>query len=182
MTNENDSSYFHKFHGYEYENDYCDRVCVKLLIYPGAMSPFEVSNLLGVQPTDHVAIGEERHTAMGHVRIGKVNGWFLSSESFVKSTDMNCHIDWLTEKLKNCFQTFKQLQETDGVKMYVACIWWVNVDGGGPILRPKQMRDLADLNLECAFDFQYYGIEEEGRIPGLIHQLYEKDVIRNEIL
>jgi len=179
MTNENDSSYFHKLHGYEYEDEYCDRACVELLIYPGEKSPFEITRLLGIQPTEHVAIGEERRSiTTGRVRIGKVNGWFLSSETFVQSTDMNRHIDWLTEELKKCFQAFKQLQKTDGVKMYVTCIWWVNVDGGGPILRPKQMRDLADLNLECAFDFQYYGIE--GRIPGLINQLCEENGIGSD--
>jgi len=169
MTDENDSS---NLNALEYKEEYGDRVCVELLIYPGTISPFEVTSLLQIQPTDYVAIGEERRNAVtGTVRIDKVNGWFLSSESFVQSTDMNRHIDWLTEKLKKSFRALEQLQDTEGVKMYVACKWWVDVDGGGPMLSSKQMRDLAGLNLECAFDFQYYGVE--GRIPGIINQLYE---------
>ena len=169
-----DSSYFHSLG--RYEDEYCDKVCIELIIYPGGMCPLDVTNLLGIQPTNYMAISEERRNIETESsRYKKVNIWHLSSESFIQSTDINRHIDWLTEKLKNCFQALEQLQNTDGINMYVVCTWWVNIDGGGPILRPKQMRDLADLNLKCAFDFQYYGIEK--RIPGLINQSNEEGVI-----
>lgn len=168
MTDDNDSSYSNA-NGEYYEEEYCDRVCAELCIYSGEMSPFEVTRILGIQPTDtdYAVDGDEQRiitTLIGTV--SKPNAWFLSSESFIKSTNMRRHIDWLTEKLKNCSHALKQLQETDGIKMYVACIWWVNLDGGGPILRPKQMRDLADLNLKCAFDFQFCSAEINGYIPG----------------
>lgn len=167
MADENDNLCFNTCE--EYEDEFEDRIYVELRIYPGVISSFDVTRLLGIQPTDYVEIGEERRSiTTGLTRIGEINGWFLSSRSFVQSRDMNRHIDWLTEKLNNCDQALKQLQKTDGVKMYVTCKWWVEVDGGGPILLPKQMRDLADLNLECSFDFQYYGIED--RIPGVILQ------------
>lgn len=152
------SSYFNPI---DDADESCDRTCAKLLIYSGAMKPSEVTDLLGIQPTDYVAIGEERSShSTGRTRIGKVNGWFLSSESHVDSKDLRRHVDWLIEKLQGHSESLKKLQARDGIRMTVSCIWWSKYGGGGPTLWPKQMRDLVKLNLECSFDFQYYGGED----------------------
>jgi len=140
----------------------CDRTCAELRIYSVTIKASEVTGMMGIQPTDYEAVGEERSSATtGRVRIGKVNGWFLSSEPFVKSKDLRRHLDWLYEKLEPHSEYIKLLQAKSGVKMLVHCVWWSKFGGGGPTLWPKQMRNLADLNLECSFDFQYYGEGEE---------------------
>jgi hypothetical protein len=40
--------------------------------------------------------------------------------------------------------------------MSVNCVWWSKEGGGGPTLWPAQMRSLAELNLECSFEFADY--------------------------
>ena len=47
----------------------------------------------------------------------------------------------------------------------VTCIWWSAEGDGGPTLDPSQMRILAALNLECAFEFAYFGPEESAGKP-----------------
>jgi hypothetical protein len=144
------------------DDETCDRTCAELRIYSGVMKASEVTSLMGIQPTGYEAVGEERSSATtGRIRIGKVNGWFLSSEPFAKSKDLRRHLDWLYEKLEPHSEDIKLLQAKNGIKMLVHCIWWAKYGGGGPTLWPKQMRNLADLNLECSFDFQYYGESEE---------------------
>jgi hypothetical protein len=44
--------------------------------------------------------------------------------------------------------------------MNVNCVWWSRYGDGGPTLWPEQMLRLAQLNLECSFEFAYY--EDDG--------------------
>ena len=126
-------------------------------IYTGDMKPSEVTEILGIKPTEWV---EKGLPIVGIKAIGKINGWFLSSESFVDSKDLRRHLDWLTAKLASSVDGLRKLQKTKDVQMSVNCIWWSRYGGGGPTLWPEQMRNLAELNLECSFDFAFYGSEE----------------------
>jgi hypothetical protein len=79
----------------------CERTCAKLLIYPGEMHPSRVTELLGVSPTRQVVAGEvSPPISSGLRRVGKINGWFLSSEEHVESKDVRRHLDWLLAKLQ----------------------------------------------------------------------------------
>ena len=55
------------------------------------------------------------------------------------------------------------LQEMEGVRMGVDCIWWSAYGDGGPTLWPEQMHLLADLNLECSFSVSFFGDDEEEK-------------------
>jgi hypothetical protein len=136
----------------------CERTCAVLRIYSGKTKPIEVTRLLGIEPTSYVAEGEPKPIRdTGRVRIGQVNGWFLSSESKVESKDLRRHLDWLLETLISHLDALQALQMREGIRMNVNCIWWSRYGGGGPVLWPQQMSGLALLNLECSFDFQFYG-------------------------
>jgi len=152
-------SYFTPLNDFE-EN--CERTLATLRIYPGEMTPLEVTEVIGLTPTSSVVKGE-RITAdtPGQFRTGKLNGWFLSSEGFVDSKYLRRHLDWLLTKLEGCANGLKELQRRSGVRMCVYCIWWSRYGGGGPNLWPAQMRSLAALDLECCFDFQYYGVKRD---------------------
>jgi hypothetical protein len=97
------------------------------------------------------------------VRVPKLNVWSLSSEGKVSSKDLRDHLDWLLNVLEGGRDGLARLQEMPDVRMNVLCVWWASEGGGGPVLWPDQMRRLAALNLECAFDFQYYGDDVEKR-------------------
>jgi hypothetical protein len=79
----------------------CERTLAVLRVYPGKITTPEVTELLGVSPTSSVAKGEHIATKVpGEFRVGNLNGWFLSSESFVESRDLRRHLDWLLDKVE----------------------------------------------------------------------------------
>lgn len=143
-------------------NEDVERTCAELLIYHDTLHPDAVTELLGIAPTKKVAVGEPgKPNSRGRVVVGKVNGWFLSSEGTVDSKDLRRHLDWLITRLRPCAENLRSLQETQGVRMYVFCPWWTRSGGGGPTLWPEQMRGLAELNLECTVSFADYSEGEK---------------------
>ncbi len=142
----------------------CERTLATLRIYPGEINIQEVTEALGISPTSSVTKSERIPTHVpGQFRTGKLNGWFLSSEGLVESKDLRSHLDWLLVKLEARAAGLNMLQRRPGVRMCVYCIWWSRHGGGGPSLWPEQMRKPAALDLECTFDFQYYGDDQEGQ-------------------
>ncbi len=138
----------------------CERTCAVLRIYSGQLHPAEVTARLDLQPSSTVATGEASPpNSLGHVRVGKLNGWFLSSEENVTSMDLRDHLDWLLTRLISHAQALHDLQDESGVTMSVNCPWWSR-GMGGPTLWPEQMQQLTELNLEISFDFAYYGDPE----------------------
>jgi len=141
------------------DDDYgsCERTCAVLRVYSGEIAPADVTTLLGILPTSSIGIGERKGpNSLGMCRVGKLNGWFLSSESAVESKDLRRHLDWLVLQLEARADALHALQEKTGVRMSVNCVWWSKGGGGGPTLWPAQMRSLVGLNLECSFDFADY--------------------------
>jgi hypothetical protein len=137
--------------------DTCERTCAELRIYSGDMHPSTVTMRLGLEPTSVVAKGEASPpNSLGRTRLGTLNGWFLSSESFISSTDVRHHIDWLLGNLMQKRDALQVLQDDPGIKMGIVCPWWSQYGDGGPTLWPEQMRGMAELNLECSFSFADY--------------------------
>ena len=139
----------------------CLETRAELLIYPGTVSPHEVTALLGVEPTKVNITGEEVVNRLGRRRVVAINGWFLSSEQSVISLDIRRHIDWLLGKISPLAEGLAALQAITGVTMTVQCAWYSRSGHGGPTLWPEQMRALADLNLECGFDIYFLFDDEE---------------------
>lgn len=142
----------------------CERTCAVLRVYPATMHPSLVSEMLGIKPTRQVVVGEPSPiNSLGLSHIGKLNAWFLSSEDNVESKDTRRHLDWLIAKLQPSSNALRELQKKAGIRMSVDCIWWARFGGGGPTLWPEQMRALADLNLECSFDFSDYSDTDDDQ-------------------
>lgn len=85
-----------------------------------------------------------------------MNGWFLSSEDYVKSLDVRRHLDWLLMRLTPKREELLSIQHEPGMRMAVICVWHSRSGTGGPVLWPEQMSQLADLNLECGFDIYFF--------------------------
>ena len=144
---------------HEYES--CDETRTTLRIYPKRLSHEEITALLRVQPSEAHNAGDQIPTIKGTMRTAGITYWLLSSEDHVSSKDMRAHLDWLIGQLEPAAEQLRQLQSSPGIKMSVSCVWWSRYGGGGPTLWPEQMRKLAEFNLECGFDFAFYGEDEE---------------------
>ncbi|HXM23923.1 MAG TPA: DUF4279 domain-containing protein [Terriglobales bacterium] len=141
-------------------DDSCERTCAQLLVYSDDLHPSAVTDLLGISPTKYAARGEKSPpNSLGLAPIGRVNGWFLSSEEHVQSKDLRRHLNWLIGQLQPRASALRQLQAKPRVRMYVSCPWWSNDGGGGVSLWPEQMLALAALNLECTIVFADYSDE-----------------------
>lgn len=142
----------------EYET--CEYTKVSLFVYPGDVSPHDVSLMLGIEPSKvHVRGEEVTGKLFGRTRVIKVNGWFLESEGKVASLDVRHHLDWLLPPLFRKKKELLQLQSVPGLKMGINCIWYSRFGHGGPTLWPEQMLTLAELNLECSFDVYFHADE-----------------------
>jgi hypothetical protein len=119
----------------------------------------DVTELLGVEPSEANDAGALLENSRGRVRKVPRTGWFLSSAGHVSSRDLRDHLDWLIEKLSGVRPGLQKLQEAEGVKMSVSCVWWSVSGHGGPVLWPEQMEALGRYNLECAFDV-YFDTDE----------------------
>jgi hypothetical protein len=144
-------------HQTPYDDSYatCESTYAKLLIYPGDTDPHIVSDRLGLQPSRINRVGETRTNSLGRTRTITVNGWFLSSEGEVCSKDTRRHLDWLLDELAPRASRLKELQALPGMRMSVRCSWWSAHGHGGPALWPRQLRMLADLDLELSFDIYF---------------------------
>lgn len=130
----------------------CDSTYATLRVYPGAISPEEVTERLGIEATD----------TMTETRTGEpLNGWFLSSKTNVASRDVRRHIDWLLDKIDPAALALVSLPASEGVDADVACFWDSAQGHGGPILSPVQMKRLASLDLDIWFDVYLSGDWEE---------------------
>jgi hypothetical protein len=140
-----------------YDDEYgtCLETRVELIIYPGELSPHEITKRLGIDPSQVNIAGEERVNRLGRNRRVMINGWFLSSDGQVESRDARRHLDWLLQRLLPRSERLAQLQQMSGIRMSVSCAWYSRSGHGGPTLWPEQMKALADLNLECSFDIYF---------------------------
>jgi hypothetical protein len=132
----------------EYRDDYptCRGTHATLRLFSDHMAPEEITALLRLRPSEVVTKGEQYYKDLRRTR----HGWFLQSRHHVDSKDARRHIDWLISKLQDRATELLELQSR-GVEMDVSCLW-LSVGQGGPILEPRQMRELACLNLDLAWE------------------------------
>lgn len=157
----------HYLTSYNADDPTCERTDVTLSIY--SIEPKRISEILGIKPTRSTTLGETIvNERTRRSRIGTVNSWHLCSAKEVRSKDARDHLDWLLAILEEVGAGLAELQNFPDVRMRVLCSWWAAL-GGGPTLWPKQMRALADLDLELSFSFADYSDdqEEENALPRL---------------
>ena len=142
-----------------YDRQYpsCEETRAALRIYPESKSAKEITEFLGIEPTEAQDKGSLFTNSRGRTRQAPCTVWFLSSEDQISSRDLRDHLDWLLPKLLAVESRLLSLQEDKGTKMTIGCTWWSAAGHGGPTLWPEQMESLARLNLECGFDVYFFG-------------------------
>lgn len=129
----------------DYDDEYatCAATYATLRIYTGELDPSTVTRALGLKPNQVLIKGEQS---------ARLNGWLLSSQNLVKSRDVRRHVDWLLQQVSESRLELIKSQSEAEIWMDVFC-YWRSMDGhGGPSLSSKQMRTLAELNLNIGFD------------------------------
>ncbi len=151
-------------HRTPYNDDYetCDKTHAELRIYSGELSPREVSLRLGIEPTVMNEKGKTRISiTTGRERVLPLNLWLLSSEGHLHSKDLRRHLDWLLDQIEPAAAALRELEQLPDATMNVHCSWWSAHGHGGPTLWPQQMRRVAALNLELAFEIMFLGDDEQ---------------------
>jgi hypothetical protein len=135
----------------EYNDDYptCSCTYVTLRIYPGVLSPDEITLRLNLEPSS-----TQRPEVRGPGVKDLPSAWFLRSEGVVDSRDVRRHLDWLLKQIADKRSAFTALR-TAGVRIDVSCYWMSASGHGGPTLSPTQMSALAALDLDVGFDVYF---------------------------
>lgn len=131
----------------------CSECWASLCIYPREMQPDEVSAFLHLEPTEQHLQGEDTPTPWGKIVKAPMSSWFLSSKDQVDCRDLRAHLEWLLAILEPAAPDIKVLRERPGLDMRIQCTWISQYGDGGPLIWPEQLQKMADLNLQCFFDF-----------------------------
>ena len=140
------------------DNNYgtCERTEATLAIYD--VDPDLVTRKLQLIPTGSQKLGMPRIMPNGKEQIGSMNTWLFSSEASNRSSkDIRIHLNWLLDKIEPKEAQLQEIQQIQGVKMAIRCVWWSKYGDGGPTIWPEQMERMAKLNLEWTCSFSYYG-------------------------
>lgn len=131
-----------------YSDDYetCKSTYATWRLYPAALDPDEVTERLGISPSEVQREGDRRRSTSI-----KLNGWFLCSRGQVVSRDARRHIDWILDQIEPVAAELDKLRSL-GARADISCFWLSAYGHGGPTISPHQSGRLAALNLDCWFD------------------------------
>ena len=134
-----------------YNDDYetCNETYVTLRLYSDSLFPQEITNFLGIEPSETIEKGIETNILTNEVI--NHNAWFLTSENIINSKDSRRHIDYIADKLLPIREKLKILT-SQGTQIDICCFWFSENGQGGPTLSPPQLSKLGELGIELWFD------------------------------
>jgi len=136
----------------------CSEAYATLRMYSRDQLPEVVTSTLQIEPTHTQKIGD-RYESSNTVRVKKVNGWFLCSESSVSSFDLTNHLSYLLDRLGGKEDDLHSLIK-QGWRADISCLWDSAYGHGGPTIKPELMARLAKLGVELWFDIYFHGAYE----------------------
>jgi hypothetical protein len=139
----------------EYDDDYptCAETFSTLRIFADEVSAAEITDALGVAPTESFLKGEPHSKGL----FRRAHGWFYSTKKLSSSKDTRRHIDLILESLDGKSNAIKVLHQR-GCKLDIMS-YWVSHGEGGPALWPYQMLKLGKLGIQVWWDI--YSAEED---------------------
>ncbi len=120
----------------------CKSTCAMLLVSGDNINADEFTRLLEMTPTEIA-------------RAGDCTGWRLSSESHIRSTNVERLIHWILDQIKEKKGTIQLLKRQKNCQVDLGCRWQGHpeVDEGGPFLTPETLQRVADFDLNLIFYF-----------------------------
>ena len=147
------------------DKDYptCHECSASFCIISPIGDPYDWTTKLAINPDRVHRKGDVFTNAIGKQRSQKLNGWFLESEGFVKSKDLRDHLDYVLDKLIPAREALIDMQELNEITMTISCHWWGDMHSG-PVLWPKQLKKLSQLNVEVEFFFASYDDDKDDAL------------------
>ncbi len=141
----------------EYVDNYptCAQTSVTLRVFADDVAPQEITKIIEIEPSEAHVKGQPKYKRRSDI-INKTNGWFLRSDDKVESKDFRRHLDWLIQQLNSRHAALRELT-AKGAQIDIFCPWASKTNEGGPIIDPRQMKVLGELNVELVFEFWYGG-------------------------
>ncbi|NUS59813.1 MAG: DUF4279 domain-containing protein [Lysobacter sp.] len=138
----------------DYIHDYppCSYTHVWLRVLHEALDPDDVTQLLGLQPTRIVRVGDRVHEKSTRTRTNAV--WLLESSDAVESRDSRAHFDWLLDRVGDKGPQLRALAAR-GYLVDICCKWDSAAGNGGPTFAPAQLSALGNLGIEVWFDIYF---------------------------
>ncbi|MCH9693463.1 MAG: DUF4279 domain-containing protein [Gammaproteobacteria bacterium] len=136
----------------DYDDEYatCEETYATFRVFSEKMTPEDISSIIGTEPTKHFQKGDLRfERAPPETRQFHAHGWFYSTRGISPSHDCRRHLDILIQDCLADEAAIKSLQQR-GCKTDIT-VYYVYTQGG-PTISPKQMRALADVNVEVWWD------------------------------
>ncbi len=146
---------------YDDEHPSCVRTYSTLRVFSEEVSPEEISQVLGLEPTASFRKGDAISPRLSRSRL--YHGWLLCTKGVVASRGTRRHIDWLLDQLEPAAENLRLLTAR-GVQADVYSFWESAQGQGGPSLSVAQMSRLVRFGLECAYDV-YFASDEDGGTP-----------------
>jgi hypothetical protein len=139
------------------------RFNIALRIYSGDMTPNLVSAALAIDATSAVSVKPiAEPLGCDRFRLGKLNGWFLSSEGRVESRDPRQHLDWFFDRIESIRAKLIPLLQAPDVRAEVSTIVW-SKNGSHLLLTHGDVSKLAALGIPVWFSYAAYGDDEEDQ-------------------
>jgi hypothetical protein len=128
----------------------CLETYATVRIWSNDLTPDEISDALGIEPTRKFGKGE-LHAAGKLQR--KANGWFYSTEQLTDTKEFEQHLDLILRTFKEKAEALKSLRAKN-CQMDI-CTYWVSNGQGGPELSPEQMLALGTLGFMIWWDIYF---------------------------
>ena len=120
----------------------CKSTCAMLLVSGDNIENEEFTRLFGMTPTEAGKAGD-------------CSCWRFSSESHIRSTNVERHIHWLLDQIKEKKGIIRLLKRQKNCQVDLGCSWQGHpqVDEVGPFLTPETLQRVADFDLNLIFYF-----------------------------
>jgi len=126
------------------ETDF-NSVYVRLFIRGEYLNPIEVTTLLGIQPSYSYQRGDRY--GKDHDKVRKLGLWSISSESFVESSELQVHLEWLLTQLEPLKDRLISITSKADIYAQISCVFSLfNVEWDEQI-RPQILKRVAELNI-----------------------------------
>jgi hypothetical protein len=129
--------------------------------------PDEVTRLLGIEPTLAYKKGEHYKRGPRSPDLkGRTGIWFLTTEYFVESNDLNKHLNWLLDIIAN--KDLAEFVRKNSLHAVLTCFWHGPLGASAPRI-PKTVSDpLRNMHFELETDFDTDGPRDFHKIIPLI--------------
>lgn len=122
-----------------------------LCVYSDTLDPEQISDHLGLIPTNSYRRGDPITTARRRYGNHPSGGWLLSSRDHVVAEDLTAHLDWLLARLEPAAPRIGALQ-AEGYDVAIIIALSAEPLGGGPTLSSEMLERLARLGVPVDLD------------------------------